>query len=63
MRDLIFALGVLAAAEGLLLALAPRAFVEALEWLKAQPVDRLRTTGLVFACVGVGLLWLTRGME
>jgi len=62
MRDLIFALGVLAAAEGLLLALAPGILGEALDRLRAQPVDRLRLTGLVSAVVGVGLLWLARGM-
>ena len=62
MRDVIFALGVLAAAEGLLLALAPGVLGAALERLRAQPPDRLRLTGLVSAAIGVGLLWLARDM-
>ncbi len=62
MRDLIFALGVLAAAEGLLLALAPGVLGEALEKLRSMPVDRLRMTGLASAAAGVGLLWFARSM-
>ena len=60
MRDLLFALGVLLAFEGLALALMPGMLSSVLERLRREPPERLRTLGLVMAVLGVAILWVGR---
>jgi len=43
--------------EGLLLALLPHRFGEALRALESQPPERLRTVGLSAACIGLLICW------
>ncbi len=60
MRDLIFALGVLLAFEGLALALMPGMLGSVLERMRAEPEERLRLAGLFMAALGVVILWFGR---
>ncbi|GHE67657.1 hypothetical protein GCM10019059_29250 [Camelimonas fluminis] len=59
--DLVVALGLLLAIEGLLMACAPdftrRMAAEVLE----TPGERLRMAGVVAAVAGVAIIWLCRG--
>jgi len=59
--DLLVALGLLLAIEGLLYAAFPRAMRRALLELLALPPDWLRLVGLAAAGLGVLLVWLARG--
>lgn len=61
MSDLITALGLAMAIEGLLYALFPDGMKAAMAKLQTQPSSHLRTAGLVAALVGVGVVWLVRG--
>jgi uncharacterized protein YjeT (DUF2065 family) len=56
MRDLIFALGAILAAEGLLLAIAPERMERLLETMQEFGPERLRYAGLAAAILGTGLL-------
>ena len=60
MMDLIAALGLALAVEGLLFAAFPdgmrRAMVEAAQ----SPREQMRMVGLVSALVGLGVIWLVR---
>jgi hypothetical protein len=60
MRDLIFALGAILAAEGLLLAMAPRRMEQLLEFMREMGPERLRYAGLGAAILGTVLLTLAR---
>lgn len=60
MRDLLFALGAILAAEGLLLALAPDRIRSALEAMEAIGPERLRLAGLGAAVAGTLLLLAVR---
>jgi len=61
MSDLITAVGLAVAIEGLLYALFPDGMKAAMAKLQTQPSPHLRTAGLVAAVVGVGVVWLVRG--
>lgn len=61
MSDLITAIGLAVAIEGLLYALFPDGMKAAMTKVLAQPSSHLRSAGLVAAVVGVGVVWLVRG--
>lgn len=61
MTELALALGLVLAAEGLVLALAPRRVGDALRLLAGLRLDQRRLIGLVALALGVGILWLVRG--
>jgi uncharacterized protein YjeT (DUF2065 family) len=61
MRDLIVALGLVLALEGMLYAAAPGAMKRMIESLLDLPESRIRWVGLVTAVIGVGIVWLARG--
>ncbi|MAS45545.1 MAG: hypothetical protein CML46_07420 [Rhodobacteraceae bacterium] len=58
MRDLIFALGAILAAEGFLLAIAPDRMERLMETMRLMGPERLRYAGLLAAALGVGLIAL-----
>lgn len=61
MADLLTALGLALALEGVAYALFPGAMKKMLLQVLAQPSSHLRNAGLVAAALGVGLIWLVRG--
>lgn len=60
MRDLVAALGLALAIEGLLFASFPDAMKRALQEAAESPREAMRTIGLVSALVGVGIIWAVR---
>ncbi len=60
MRDLLFALGAILAAEGLLLALLPERMESLLDTMRQIGPERLRLFGLAAAILGTGLLLAVR---
>lgn len=60
MADLLTAIGLAVAIEGLLYALFPNAMKKMMVQVLAQPQTSLRTAGLVAAIAGVGIVWLIR---
>ncbi len=61
MSEIILALGLVLAVEGLVLALAPRRIEDALRMIAALGVDQRRMIGLGALAFGVLLVWLVRG--
>jgi uncharacterized protein YjeT (DUF2065 family) len=61
MSEVVLALGLVLAVEGLVLALAPRRIEDALRLVAALRVDQRRLIGLGALAAGVGLVWLVRG--
>lgn len=61
MTDLITALGLALAIEGILYALFPDAMRKMLAQILSQPAAVVRSTGLLAAAVGVVIVWLVRG--
>jgi uncharacterized protein YjeT (DUF2065 family) len=61
MTDLVVALGLVLAVEGLLFAAFPEGIKRAMIAAAETPSDRMRIVGLVSAIVGVGIVWLVRG--
>ncbi|OHC83436.1 MAG: hypothetical protein A3G73_07965 [Rhodospirillales bacterium RIFCSPLOWO2_12_FULL_67_15] len=61
MSDLVAALGLAMAIEGILYALFPDGMRRMMERALALPPRVIRATGLVAALAGVGLVWLARG--
>ena len=59
--EILSALGLVLAVEGVIYALFPAAMQRMMTIAVAQPPSALRTAGLLFAAVGVGLVWLLRG--
>jgi uncharacterized protein len=59
--QIILALGLVLAIEGLVLALAPRRIEDALRMITALSIDRRRMIGLAALAVGVLVLWLVKG--
>jgi hypothetical protein len=59
--DLITALGLAIAIEGMAYALFPVAMKKMMVHVLAQPLNNLRWVGLVAVLLGVGLVWLVRG--
>jgi uncharacterized protein YjeT (DUF2065 family) len=61
MSDLLVAIGLLFAIEGLLFAAFPATTKRAMESVMTAPDGSLRIIGLVSALLGVMLVWLVRG--
>lgn len=61
MTEAVLALGLVLAAEGLVLALAPRRVEDALRLLATLGIDQRRLIGLGSLALGVLLVWLARG--
>jgi uncharacterized protein len=59
--DLLTAIGLAIAIEGIVYALFPDAMKNFMEQILAQPSGNLRKAGLVAAAVGVFVIWLVRG--
>ncbi|WP_149589932.1 DUF2065 domain-containing protein [Tabrizicola flagellatus] len=62
MSDLLLALGLVLAVEGLVLALAPRRIEDALRMIASFPVDRRRFVGLAALALGVLVVWLVKSV-
>lgn len=61
MRDLLTALALALAIEGVLYALFPGGMKKMLAQIMDQPETHIRTAGLAAAVVGVALVWVIRG--
>lgn len=62
MTDILLALGLVLAVEGLVLALAPRRIEDALRMIAALGLDQRRGIGLAALALGVLIVWLVRGV-
>ena len=62
MRDLIAALGLALAVEGLLFAAFPEAVRRAMTDAAQTPAERMRLVGLISAAVGVVIVAVIRGI-
>ncbi len=60
MSDLIAALGLALAVEGILFAAFPDGMRRAMFEAAHSPSDRMRIVGIISALVGVGVVWLVR---
>lgn len=60
MTEMIVALGLLLAIEGLLLACAPEFARRMAREILETPAERLRVGGVIAAVVGVAIIWLCR---
>lgn len=60
MRDLVAALGLALAIEGLLFASFPDAMKRALQEAAESPREHMRLIGLVTALLGVAIIWAMR---
>jgi hypothetical protein len=61
MTDLLAALGLAIALEGMAYALFPAAIKKVMARVFAEPVSTLRYAGVAAATLGVVLVWLVRG--
>lgn len=61
MTDILLALGLVLAVEGLVLALAPRRIEDALRLIASLGLDQRRLIGLAALACGVMIVWLVRG--
>ena len=60
MTEILLALGLVLAIEGLVLALAPRRIEDVLRVIAALPVDTRRMIGLGALALGVVIVWLAQ---
>jgi uncharacterized protein YjeT (DUF2065 family) len=60
MSDLIAALGLALAVEGLLFAAFPEAVKRAMMEAAQSPSDRMRLVGIISAVLGVVIVWVAR---
>ena len=58
MSQIVLALGLVLAVEGLVLALAPRRIEDALRLIASLGLDQRRMVGLVALALGVLLVWM-----
>ncbi|WP_457089824.1 DUF2065 domain-containing protein [Microvirga sp. P5_D2] len=63
MLDLIAALGLALAVEGILFAAFPDGMRRAMYEAAHSPSDRMRVVGLISALIGVGIIWLVRWLN
>lgn len=61
MTELLAALGLAIAIEGVIYALFPDAMKKFMIQVLAQPVSHLRRAGLIAAAAGVFVVWLAKG--
>ena len=61
MADLMTALGLAIAIEGIAYALFPDAMKRMMAKVMDQPVGGIRTAGITGAVIGVFIIWLVRG--
>ena len=61
MTEILLALGLVLAVEGLVLALAPRRIEDALALIASLGIDQRRMIGLGALALGVVIVWLARG--
>jgi uncharacterized protein YjeT (DUF2065 family) len=61
MSDLVTALGLVLAVEGILFAAVPEATKRAMYEASQTPRDRVRIVGIASGIVGVLIVWLVRG--
>lgn len=61
MSDLVLALGLVLAVEGLVLALTPRRVEDALRMIAVLGIERRRLIGLGALALGIVIVWLSRG--
>ena len=61
MTDILLALGLVLAIEGLVLALAPRRIEDALQLIASLGIDQRRGIGLAALALGVFIVWLVQG--
>jgi uncharacterized protein len=59
--DLVLALGLVLAVEGLVLALTPRRVEDALRMIAVLGIEQRRLIGLGALALGVVIVWLARG--
>lgn len=62
MDDLVVALGLVLAIEGICCFAFPMAVKRAMEDVAAAPIERLRIAGVVAAACGVFVVWAVRGL-
>jgi uncharacterized protein len=62
MRDLVAALGLALAIEGLLCAAFPEGMRRAMAEAAKSPTDRMRIVGIVSAVLGVAVVWGARAL-
>jgi uncharacterized protein len=62
MRDLLAALGLALAVEGLLFAAFPEAVKRAMLDAAHTPSERMRVVGIASAVIGVVVVWMARGL-
>jgi uncharacterized protein len=60
MLDLIAALGLALAVEGILFAAFPDGMRRAMYEAAHSPSDRMRLVGIISAVIGLGVIWLVR---
>jgi uncharacterized protein len=61
--DLVVALGLALAVEGLLFAAFPDAVKRAMIEAAQTPSERMRIVGIVSAVIGVVIVWVVRGLR
>ncbi len=62
MSELIFALGLVAVLEGLVLVLAPSRFEDLVKALESMSHDKRRLLGLLFVAIGVATVWAVKSV-
>ena len=62
MSELIFALGLVAVLEGLVLVLAPSRFEDLVKALESMSHDKRRLLGLLFVAIGVVTVWAVKSV-
>ncbi len=63
MLDLIAALGLALAVEGILFAAFPDAVKRAMQDAAQTPTERMRIVGIGSAVIGVVIVWVVRGLR
>jgi uncharacterized protein YjeT (DUF2065 family) len=62
MSEFIFALGLVAVIEGLVLVLVPSRFEDLVRALESMSHDRRRMLGLLFVAIGVATVWAVKSV-
>ena len=61
--QIIIAIGIVLAVEGLVLALAPKRIEEVLALIMRLPVEQRRIMGLVSLALGVAIIWIVKAIS